>query len=366
MASRIIIHCDLDAFYASVETLHHNLDPSVPLILGSDPKGGKGRGIVSTCNYAARKFGIKSAMPIGEAWRRCPGPPHGPGNYLKSTRGLYSRASRKVMTILSEYADKFEQASIDEAYLDVTEYCKGDWDNALALAGNLQSRIQNDLGLSTSFGIGPNRILAKMGSEENKPAGIHRTLPDEIESFFQNRSVREIPGIGPKTATRLAEWGITTMSEVSEFGEIAIARFTSERFASWIKRVIDGETSDEVSPLRSRKSISKENTFEFDQMDSEVVLSYLSNLVLKVIKRAREIGVAGRLGEVKIRYRGFETHTHGKSIPVAMDDETVFLRLAHNLFAENVEFERPIRLIGFRLGNLEMPDTRQSTFDIEE
>ena len=366
VASRILIHCDLDAFYASVETLHHNLDPEVPLILGSDPKGGKGRGIVSTCNYAARKYGIRSAMPIGEAWRRCPGPPHGPGNYLKSTRGLYSRASRKVMSILSEYADKFEQASIDEAYLDVTEYCDGDWDNALALAHKMQSKILDELGLSTSFGIGPNRILAKMGSEENKPAGVHRTMPDEIESFFHNRSVREIPGIGPKTATRLAEWGITTVSEAAEFGEIAIAKFTSDRFASWIRRVIDGETSDEVSPLRSRKSIGKESTFEFDQNDSEVVLEHLSNLVAKVLKRAKEIGVAGRLGEVKIRYRGFETHTHGKSIPVAMDDEAVFLRLAQNLFAQNVEFERPIRLIGFRLGNLEIPETRQSTFDFEE
>ena len=366
MASRILIHCDLDAFFASVETIHHNLDPEVPPILGSDPKGGKGRGIVSTCNYAARKFGIRSAMPISEAWRRCPGPPHGPGNYLKSTRGLYSRASRKVMSILSEFADKFEQASIDEAYLDVTDYCGGDWDKALALAHKMQSRILDELGLSTSFGIGPNRILAKMGSEENKPAGIHRTMPDEIESFFYNRSVREIPGIGPKTATRLAEWGITTMSEVSEYGEISIAKFTSERFSSWIKRVVDGETSDEVSPLRSRKSIGKENTFEFDQNDSEIVLGHLSNLVEKVLKRAKEIGVAGRLGEVKIRYQGFETHTHGKSIPVAMDDETVFLRLAQNLFAQNVEFERPIRLIGFRLGNLEMPETRQSTFNIEE
>ena len=192
MGSRILIHCDLDAFYAAVETLHHNLDPGIPLILGSDPKGGKGRGIVSTCNYAARKYGIRSAMPIGEAWRRCPGPPNGVGNYMTSTRGLYSRASRKVMKILSEHADKFEQASIDEAYLDVTEHCQGDWDKALGFTRELQSRIMNDLGLSTSFGIGPTRILAKMGSEENKPAGIHRTLPDEISSFFICMSLREL------------------------------------------------------------------------------------------------------------------------------------------------------------------------------
>jgi len=366
MAGRIIIHCDLDAFYAAVETLHHNLDPNIPLILGSDPKDGKGRGIVSTCNYAARKFGIRSAMPIGEAWRRCPGPPHGTGHYLQSTRGLYSRASRKVMEILSRNADRFEQASIDEAYLDITEYCAGDWDRALSIARELQSEIMDKLSLSTSFGIGSTRILAKMGSEENKPAGIHRTLPDQIESFFTDRSVREVPGIGPKTATRLAEWGINTMSEVAEYGEIALARFTSERFASWIFRVLEGETSDEISPLRSRKSVGKETTFEFDQTDAENVLANLSILVSKVMKRARNMGVAGRLAEVKIRYQGFETHTHGRSIPVAMDEESVFIRLAHALFAENIEFERPIRLVGFRLGNLEMPLNRQSTLDVDE
>ncbi len=366
MASRILIHCDLDAFFAAVETLHHNLDPEIPLILGSDPKDGKGRGIVSTCNYAARKYGIRSAMPIGEAWRRCPGPPHGPGHYLKSTRGLYSRASRKVMYILSQNADKFEQASIDEAYLDITEFCEGDWDKALAFAKKLQTKIMEELGLSTSFGIGPTRILAKMGSEENKPEGIHRTLPDQIENFFDGRSVREVPGIGPKTATRLAEWGINTMSEAAEYGEISLARFTSERFASWMIRVLEGETSNDVSPLRSRKSVGKEHTFEFDQIDSESVLSQLSVLVSKVMKRAKEMGVAGRLGEVKIRYQGFETHTHGRSIPVAMDDETVFMRIAHGLFAENIDFDRPVRLVGFRLGNLEMPLSRQSTLDVDE
>ena len=366
MAGRIIIHCDLDAFYAAVETLHHNLDPTIPLILGSDPKNGKGRGIVSTCNYAARKFGIRSAMPIGEAWRRCPGPPHGIGHYLKSTRGLYSRASRKVMAILARNSDKFEQASIDEAYLDVTEYCDGDWDKALAHASELQVEIMETLGLSTSFGIGSTRVLAKMGSEENKPGGIHRTLPDEIDHFFKDRSVREVPGIGPKTATRLAEWGITTMSEVSEYGEIALSRFTSERFSEWIFRVLDGKTSDDISPLRSRKSVGKESTFEFDQVDIENVLSNLTVLVSKVMKKAKDLGVAGRLAEVKIRYQGFETHTHGRSVPVAMDDESVFMRLAHGLFATNVDLERPIRLIGFRLGNLEMPANRQSTLDFEE
>jgi len=114
-ANRILVHCDLDAFFAAVETLHHGFSNNIPLIIGSDPQQGRGRGIVSTCNYEARKYGIRSAMSISEAWRRCPGKPYGNGIYVRGSRGLYTRASKKVMNILSKPAEFFEQASIDEA-----------------------------------------------------------------------------------------------------------------------------------------------------------------------------------------------------------------------------------------------------------
>ena len=177
---KILLHCDLDAFFAAVETLHHNLDSNEPIVIGSNPKSGKGRGIVSTCNYAARDYGIHSAMPISEAWRRCPGKPVGPAIYMQSTRGLYRRASKKVMDLLKSEADKFEQSSIDEAYMDITERVGGDWDVALSLANELQKRIMDSVNLSASFGIGPTRILAKMAGEENKPMGVFRILPGDI------------------------------------------------------------------------------------------------------------------------------------------------------------------------------------------
>jgi nucleotidyltransferase/DNA polymerase involved in DNA repair len=197
----------------------------------------------------------------------------------------------------------------------------------------------------------------------NKPNGIHRVLPDEITSFFRQRSVREVPGIGPKTANRLAEWGITTVDEASELGELALSRMTSERFASWLLRVVDGATSNEVSPIRSRRSIGKERTFSVDQSNHEVVLEVLENLTVRVMAKAREEGIAGRLAEVKLRYTGFETHTHGRSIPVAMDDTEVFLRQVRRLFAQNVNQDQNIRLVGFRLGQLEEIDLRQTTLD---
>lgn len=363
---RILVHCDLDAFFASVEILHRDLDPSRPLIIGSDPKGGRGRGIVSTCNYAARAFGIRSAMPIGEAWRRCPGAPFGTGHYINGTRGLYSRASRKVMELLRPPAEHFEKAGIDEAYLDITKAVDGDWDKAYALCRQLQDSIKEQVGLTASFGIAPTRILAKMSSEINKPKGIFRLLPDETQEFFVNRSLRDVPGIGPKRATQLAEWGFNSVDEACELGELALGRIAGERFASWLIRVVDGATSSEVSPLRSRKSIGKEHTFGHDQNDQERVLNHLKTLVELVMTKAKTIGVAGRLCEVKIRYTGFETHTHGRSIPVAMDDLDVFSRLAERLFALNVEHNRPVRLIGFRLGQLDMPTTRQAKLLLEE
>jgi len=270
------------------------------------------------------------------------------------------------MKLLRNDSDKFEQASIDEAYLDVTELVGGDWDEAMGLARRLQRAIHERVGLTASFGIGPTRIIAKMSSEVNKPNGIHRVLPDEIAEFFEGRTVREVPGIGPKTANVLAEWGITTMDEAAELGELALSRMTSQRFASWVLRVVEGSTSNDVSPLRSRRSIGKERTFSRDQSDHEHVLELLEQLTIGVLDKARTEGIAGRLAEVKIRYTGFETHTHGRSIPVAMDDTDVFLRQVRRLFAENVHQEEKIRLIGFRLGQLEELDTRQTTLAFDE
>ena len=364
--NRILIHCDLDAFFAAVETLHHGFPVDTPLIIGSDPQQGRGRGIVSTCNYEARKYGIRSAMSISEAWRRCPGKPYGNGIYVRGSRGLYTRASKKVMNILSKPAEFFEQASIDEAYLDVTNFVDGDWDTALALCRELQVQIVEQVGLTASFGIGSTRILAKMASEINKPKGIFRILPDEIPEFFMGRDIREVPGIGAKRAVQLAEWGISTVDEMYDYGELSLSRMTGERFASWIIKVYEGKTSVEISPLRSRKSIGKEHTFSTDQGDYQEVLSHLLEITRQVIRKAKDLGVCGRLAEVKIRYTGFETHTHGRSIPVAMDELEVFNRLCETLFANNIQIGKRVRLIGFRLGHLDAPDTRQSTLDFND
>lgn len=360
-SARILVHCDLDAFFASVEILHHDLDPKRPLIIGSDPLQGLGRGIVSTCNYAARKYGIRSAMPISEAWRRCPAAPFGPGTYIQGTRGLYSRASRKVMNILKSNCDVFEQASIDEAYLDVTTTCHNDWDEAIALVRQMQHDIFRELGLTASFGIAPTKILAKMASEEQKPNGIFRILPNEIPTFFESRPLRDIPGIGPKSATRLSEWGLESMDEAYDLGLIPLQKFAGLRFASWLIRVYEGTTSNRLEPLSNRKSISKEHTFSKDSIDYEYIVQVMKDLLKSTIKQLVEAGAGARVLEVKLRYQGFETTTNQKSLIVSMDEYDVFWRIAETLFASNVELMRPVRLIGVRLGGLEYLQSRQET-----
>ena len=361
MGERILIHCDLDAFFAAVESIHHNLDPSIPLIIGSDPKNGQGRGIVSTCNYAAREYGIRSAMPISEAWRRCPGQPLGPALYHRGVRRLYRRASNRVMAILSNYADLFEQASIDEAYLDVTERCKGDWNQAESLCRMLQQLIMDDISLSASFGIGPTRVVAKMASEARKPGGVFLVPPGGLQQFFSSHSCRAVPGIGPKAAQMLGELGIMTLEDAYREGPDLLTDAVGSRRANSLWRILEGESSNEVSVLRSRKSIGKEHTFPHDIETPEVVFDMLERLIVKVTGRLREMEITARNIEVKLRYHGFETISHAKSLAVSMDDVETFQRMATTLLANVYDTSRRIRLIGFRVGDLEDPPNRQAT-----
>ncbi len=360
---RILIHCDLDAFFAAVETIHDDLDPSVPLIIGSDPSSGQGRGVVSTCNYAAREFGIRSAMPISEAWRRCPAPPLGPALYRRGRFNLYRRASRRVMRILAAEADQFEPAGVDEAYLDVTEACESDWDLAEALARRMQKAIFDDIGLTASFGVGPTRVAAKMSSEYNKPNGIYVARPESLTEFFSPQDTRAVPGIGPKSAQDLAESGIYILEDAIVEGESGLSRILGERRGRSLARILDGYSSDEVSPIRSRKSIGKERTFNRDVINPDVVLERLRELVTRVVAKLMELGIAARVLEVKLRYRGFETLNHARSLPVAMDDEEVFRRLADGLLTDVYDTSRPVRLIGFRVGDLDAPPNRQATLE---
>src|SRR2546425_11652679 len=207
---RIIFHCDLDAFYPSCEILR---DPSLagkPLIVGADPKGGKGRGVVTSCSYEARKFGVRSGMPISQAFKLCPPPT---GIYVAPVFGLYGETSEKVMVVLREFADKFEQTSIDEAFLDVSERCPS-FDEAGVLAVKMKQAVKVREGLTLSVGVAPNKSIAKMASDINKPDGLTIVRFDEVDKFLEPLPVGKISGGWAKSTKHLNDAGIQTIGRL--------------------------------------------------------------------------------------------------------------------------------------------------------
>jgi DNA polymerase IV (DinB-like DNA polymerase) len=209
-SSRIILHIDMDSFYASVEMHERPELRGKPVVVGADPKNGKGRGVVATCSYEARAFGIRSAMPISQAFVLCP---H--AVFLPSDFPLYARISSDIMNILRSYGFRSEQVSIDEAFLDVSPL--GSFAAAYALAGRIKTVIRTNMGLSCSVGVAPAKIVAKIASDFKKPDGLTIVEPGNAAAFLAPMPVRKIPGIGKKSELELHELGIRNIGELAAY-----------------------------------------------------------------------------------------------------------------------------------------------------
>jgi DNA polymerase IV (DinB-like DNA polymerase) len=206
--NRFILHCDLDCFFAAVEIRDNPQYNGKPVIIGADPKDGKGRGVVSTCNYEARKYGLHSAMPISQAYKRCP-----QGVYLKPNSKKYLQVSKEVMDILKTYSDEFQIVGSDEAYLDITQIAK-DYEEAERIAKEIQKEVSEKIRITISIGIAPTKSLAKIASDENKPNGITLVRPENISEFLKDMDITRIPGIGKKTKVYFYKRGLRKIGEV--------------------------------------------------------------------------------------------------------------------------------------------------------
>jgi DNA polymerase IV (DinB-like DNA polymerase) len=212
---RIIAHIDMDAFYAAVEERHHPELRGRPVVVGADPKAGKGRGVVTTANYAARKYGIRSALPISRAWRLADvARKRGEAEtvFVRGNQSLYREVSDRIMAILARGADAFEGASIDEVYVDLTSL--GDMKGAEGHVRRLKAKILAQEGLTCSVGIGPNKLVAKIASDFRKPDGLTVVRPEAVQAFLDPLRSRVIPGIGPKTEAFLHRKGIKTIADL--------------------------------------------------------------------------------------------------------------------------------------------------------
>lgn len=335
---REILHIDMDAFYASVEQQD---DPDLrgrPVIVGADPKAGTGRGVVAACSYEARQFGVHSALPISQAWRRCPG-----AVYLRPRMERYVAVSNVIMATFRSYTELVEPLSIDEAFLDVTGSGRA-LGSPASIARKIKAEVRERTGLTASVGIAPNKFLAKIASDLEKPDGFVRVPPDDVHGFLAPLGVGRLWGVGPRTAARLEAAGLRTIGQVAAVSPVEL----TERIGvsgEHIWRLAHGEDDRPVAPHREAKSISRETTFPEDVRDVAALRLTLRTLADDVARRLRDQGFRARTIVLKLRYSDFTTYTRQVSRPGGLDGSREIFSHVLGLLAD-FDLSRPVRLLG--------------------
>jgi len=344
--SRIIFHCDLDCFFASVEIRDNPVYKNKPVIIGADPKGGQGRGVVATCSYEARDFGLHSAMPISKAYRLCP-----QGIYLKPDHEKYHYASQEVMKILRSYSPKFQQMGIDEAYLDMTDMCKS-FDKVEKIAQEIQEEVFNNVGITLSIGCASSKSIAKIASDFNKPNGITLIRDQDREDFLQNMDIIRIPGIGKKSKSYYNKKGINKIGDILQkplYQMIALFGKNGE----WVWNVVNGLDERAVKEFHEkRKSISKERTFYEDTDNLSEIISKLEEINTKIHQKLEKKNIYYRTITLKIRFEGFQTYTRSYSMKSYIRNRKKVLKVILQLMREFRNNEKKVRLVGIKLSNL--------------
>jgi DNA polymerase IV (DinB-like DNA polymerase) len=342
---RVILHVDLDSFFPSVEVRENPELKDKPVVVGADPKSGKGRGVVSSASYEARKFGIRSAMPISRAWKLCP---H--CVYLRPNFELYVKASSSIMKILKSHADKFEQAGIDEAYLDISNRVK-DFEEAKELARGLMEEILERENLTCSIGVAPNKMVAKIASDYKKPYGLTVVKDENVKDFLSHLEVRRLPGVGPKTESRLKDLKIETVGDLAAANPEVMTRL----FGVWGHRLhefANGIDYSDVIEEYETKSIGRDVTFEKDVDDEGLILEVLDDLAEEVHKELIDNVFQFKTITVKVRYQHFDTYTRAKSLPFPTNDLDILKNNGKRLIAPFLRGNKKVRLIGIRVSNL--------------
>jgi len=337
-------HVDLDAFFASVEQRD---DPSLkgkPVIVGAAPGH---RGVVSTCSYEARKFGVHSAMPISQAWRRCP-----QGVYLPVRMDRYLEVSRQVMGILGGYSPKVQQISVDEAFLDLTgtERLFG---RPRETGARLKAEVREKTGLNITVGIGPNRYLAKLATNAGKPDGLLEVTEATAESFLDGLALKDLWGIGAKTLERLTELNITDVVRLRGFALPMLSSLMGKGTAAFLHAIVRGGDPGIFSEEPKSRSLSNETTFETDRRDVKGIETVLLELSQQVMFRLREGGWKSRTVCLKLRTHDFVTTSAQKGLKHPVGTVEEMYATVKDLFHARWDGSTPIRLVGVGASGLE-------------
>ena len=359
MSPRVIVHVDMDAFFAAVEQRDNPHLRGRPVVVGADPQEGRGRGVVSTCSYEARRYGIHSAQPISQAYRLCPHAVFLPLNGKK-----YHRASKEIFDILYDFTPDIEPISIDEAFLDITGSYHF-YKTPLETCRAIKERIWQQVQLTCSVGIAPNKMTAKIASDVCKPNGLLEVKPENLLEFLWPLPIERLWGVGPKTTKALNAMGIKI---VGDLAQIPLAELYS-RFGEPGRHLYElshGLDERDVQVDEDIKSVSHEHTFDVDTQNREEVDEVLLSLSEKVSRRLRKNDLKGKTLTVKIRLKGFKTYTRAHTFTGRTNFFEDIYKQAKKIFAEFYQKGMAIRLIGVRISHFDDPYIQESLFKDEK
>lgn len=342
LVQRKIIHVDMDAFYAAVEQRDNLQLRGKPVVVGGDPGS---RGVVATCSYEARRFGIHSAMSSVRAYRLCP-----QAVFVRPRFEAYRAVSSQIRELFYEYTDLVEPLSLDEAYLDVTDN-KKNITFATRVAREILQEIRIRTGLTASAGVSYNKFLAKVASDVNKPAGLTVVTPEQAEAFIAELPIRRFHGVGRVTEKRMLARGIATGADLRQFTREALQQLfgKSGPYFYDIARGIDNRA---VLPNRIRKSIGKETTLEEDCADKGEMMTILGKLAERVVALAQAHNTGGLTLTLKVRYDDFQSVTRNYTQAEPINEVENMLILAETLLDKTEAGPRPVRLLGLTVSNL--------------
>jgi len=343
---RIILHIDMDYFFAQIEERENPQFKGNPVIVGADPKQGKGRGVVSTANYEARRYGIHSAMPISKAYQLCPR-----AIFLPVNMELYQKVSESIMEIVKRYSPIYEIISLDESYLDLTKIAKN-LKEAEKIGRKLKNEIFEKEKLTSTVGIGPNKLVSKIASGKGKPNGLLIIKPNQVKKFLEPFDIEDLPGIGPKTAEKLRAIGINKIKELRKLSKLKLKEMFGKVGEYFWERA-RGIDEEPVSSEEIIKSIGKEYTFEKDTRDPKIIFETFEKIIIDVYKEISENKFSFRAITVVCRYSGFETHTKSITLKESTQKFEILKKEAKKLLLKFlIETPKLIRLIGLRVSKL--------------
>jgi len=355
MPPRVIFHVDLDAFFAAVEQRDNPVLRGKPVVVGADPQGGRGRGVVATCSYEARRFGIHSAMPISSAYKKCP-----QAVFLRGSFAKYRQASDEVFRILYDFTPHIEPVSIDEAFGDITgsfHFHKTPYQTCVKIKEQIRAKV----GLTASIGIAPLKMVAKIASDLSKPDGLLEVKPESVLEFLHPLPIARLWGVGPKTREALERLGIMTIGDIARTDKQVLEDHFGEH-GEHLYQLANGIDPRDVAEGEEIKSVSHEHTFDTDTDRKQDIYDVMLEVSEKLSRRLRKAGLKGKTITVKIRLKGFKTYTRALTLSGRTNFTEEIYTQARRIFDQFYQPGQWIRLIGVRVSNFDDAYVADSLF----